>query len=121
MSKHLLGVDFGTTSLKACLFDENGNRLATESAKYTLITKGDFIEFPADEFFNVFLGVYEKISKDYKIDALSIDTQGETLIVLDKLGNPLMNAIIWLDNRADKEAEEFVKGELSKGVYYRVL
>lgn len=108
MSKHLLGVDFGTTSLKACLFDENGKRLATESAKYTLITKGDFIEFPAEEFFNVFLGVYNKIAKDFKIDALSIDTQGETLIVLDKKGSPLMNAIIWLDNRADKEAEEFV-------------
>ena len=26
MSKNLLGVDFGTTALKACLFDENGNR-----------------------------------------------------------------------------------------------
>ncbi len=106
--KHLLGVDFGTTALKACLFDENGKRLATESVKYDLITKGDFIEFPADEFFNVFMSVYNKIASKFKIDALSIDTQGETLIILDKNGSPLMNAIIWLDNRADKEAEEFV-------------
>ena len=48
MAKNLLGVDFGTTALKACLFDENGVRLASESAQYKLITKGEFIEFDAD-------------------------------------------------------------------------
>ena len=57
MNKNIksLGVDFGTTSLKACLFNEKGERLATESAKYTLLTEGSFIEFPAEEFFQVFL------------------------------------------------------------------
>lgn len=104
---NLLGVDFGTTSLKACLFNEKGERLATESAKYELITKDAFIEFDAEEFYNVFLSVYQKIAAKFKIDALAVDTQGETLIVLDKFGKPLMNAIIWLDNRADEEAVEF--------------
>ena len=32
MSKNLLGVDFGTTALKACLFNEKGELLASESA-----------------------------------------------------------------------------------------
>ena len=50
MGKNLLGVDFGTTALKACLFDENGNCLASESAQYKLITEGQFIEFDAEEF-----------------------------------------------------------------------
>lgn len=104
---HLLGVDFGTTSLKACLFDENGNKIVAESARYSLITKGDFIEFNADEFFNVFEGVFNKIASSYHIDAMAIDTQGETLIVLDKQDKPLMNAIIWLDTRAEKQAKEF--------------
>ncbi len=104
---NLLGVDFGTTSLKACLFNEKGERLATASSKYELITDGDIIEFPVEEFYNVFISVYDKIAKDFKIDAISVDTQGETLIVLDKQGNPLMNAIIWLDNRAVKEAKAF--------------
>ena len=45
MSKNLLGIDFGTTALKACLFDEEGNRLASESAQYKLITKGDYNNF----------------------------------------------------------------------------
>ena len=103
---NLLGIDFGTTSLKACLFNDKGERLTSESAKYNLITEGEFIEFPVEKFYEVFLSVYEKIEKKYKIDAFTVDTQGETLIVLDKNGAPLMNAIIWLDNRADAEAKE---------------
>ena len=104
MSKKLLGVDFGTTALKACLFDETGKLLASESAQYKLITKGEFIEFDPNEFFSIFISTVNKIAKGHKIDALSVDTQGETLIVLDKKGQPLMNAIIWLDNRAEKQA-----------------
>lgn len=107
MVKNLLGVDFGTTALKACLFDENGNLLASESASYKLITKGDFIEFDANEFFNVFSSTVKKITDKFRVDAMSVDTQGETLIVLDKDGAPLMNAIIWLDNRATNEAKAF--------------
>lgn len=106
MSKNLLGVDFGTTALKACLFNEKGELLASESAQYKLITDGEFIEFNADDFFKVFSETVEKITSKYKVDAMSVDTQGETLIVLDADGKPLMNAIIWLDNRAEKQAKE---------------
>lgn len=105
MGKNLLGVDFGTTALKACLFDQAGNLLASESAQYQLITKGEFIEFDADEFFNVFISTVNKITDKFKVDALAVDTQGETMIVLDKDGKPLMNAIIWLDNRATEQAK----------------
>ena len=106
MKKYLLGVDFGTTALKACLFDSEGNRIDSQSAQYKLITKGEFIEFDANEFFNVFSSTVKKITDKHHVDAISIDTQGETLIAIDKDGNPLMNAIIWLDNRAEKQAKE---------------
>ena len=109
MKKNLLGIDFGTTSLKACLFTEDGKLLASESVQYQLITKGEFIEFDAEEFYDIIVKVIDKISANYKIDALSIDTQGETLIVLDKNGKPLMNAIIWLDNRAKEQALDMEK------------
>ena len=106
MSKNLLGIDFGTTSLKACLFNEKGERLATESVKYELITDGDYIEFPVEDFFTAFKTVFDKITAKFAVDALSVDTQGETLIVLDGDGKPLMNAISWLDTRAEKQAKE---------------
>ena len=45
--KYLLGIDVGTTSLKAAVFDGNGNRLGLRSRDYTLDTHPDsgFIEF----------------------------------------------------------------------------
>ena len=114
---NLLGVDFGTTALKACLFNDKGERLASESAQYKLITKGEFIEFDAQEFFTIFSQTVGKITSKFKVDALSVDTQGETLIVLDKNGKPLMNAIIWLDNRADKQAKEMEERFGLKNMY----
>lgn len=107
--KNLLGVDFGTTSLKACLFDEQGNMICSESAKYNLITKDEFVEFDANEFFNVFISTVSKITEKYEVYAMSIDTQGETMIMLGSDNKPLMNAIIWLDNRAEKQAKDIEK------------
>ena len=115
--KYLLGADFGTTSLKACLFDENGNLIVSESAGYNLITEGEFVEFPAEEFYRVFLSVIKRITDKYPVCAMSIDTQGETLIALDKEGKPLTNAIIWLDNRAARQAKEIEEKFTLKGIY----
>ena len=99
-----MGIDIGTTSLKGCVFDENGNELVSVTKAYTLITDRERVEFPAERYFELFEEAYDELSKKVKIDAFAIDTQGETLIFLDKEGNPLMNAIVWLDNRADKQA-----------------
>lgn len=103
--KHLMGIDIGTTSLKGCVFDEQGNELASVTKAYTLITEGELVEFPAEKYFTLFQEAYNELSAKTRIDAFAIDTQGETLIFLDKEGKPLMNAIVWLDNRADKEAK----------------
>ncbi len=104
--KHLLGIDIGTTSLKGCVFDETGKEIASTTKSYTLITKGNTVEFVADDYYKLFLEAYNELSSKVKIDAFSIDTQGETMIFLDKDGNALLNAIVWLDNRAEEEAKE---------------
>ena len=103
--KYTMGIDIGTTSLKGCVFDENGVEVACSQKAYTLITEGEYVEFPAEEYFRLFEEAYNELSSKYKFDSFAIDTQGETIIFLDKQGKPLMNAIVWLDNRADKEAK----------------
>ena len=102
---NVMGIDVGTTSLKGCVFDENGNELASVTKAYTLITEGDRVEFPAEKYFELFQDAYDELSQKFPIDAFAIDTQGETLIFLDKNGEPLMNAIVWLDNRAESQAK----------------
>lgn len=115
--KRLLGIDIGTTSLKGCVFDEHGNELASVTKAYTLITEGDRVEFPAERYFELFKEAYDELSAQGKIDALAIDTQGETMIFLDGEGKPLMNAIVWLDNRAEAEAKAIEEKFGLKAVY----
>ncbi len=106
---NFLGIDYGTTSVKAGLFDEKLNQISIDSKDYTLISKGDTVEFDADSYVDIFKELISEIGKENSIDALAIDTQCETLILTDENDNPVRNAIVWLDNRATKEAEEIEK------------
>lgn len=115
--KYLLGADIGTTSLKAAVFDENGNLYKSATKDYTLKVSGDKVEFPADDYVKLFKEAYAEVSKGVEISAFAIDTQCETLIVTDENGVPLTDAIVWLDNRAAKQADEIKAHFGNKRVY----
>ena len=118
--KTFLGIDVGTTSLKAAVFDENGKRLGFRSADYTLSTDPatGYIEFDAERYIAACEKVIaELVAECGKPYALSVDTQGETMILADKDGHPLCPAIVWLDNRAAKEAEDIKAKFGNKRVY----
>lgn len=101
---YLLGVDVGTTSLKAVLFDEALHPVKTVVKDYTLKVTGDFVEFPAEQYWGLFSEALIEMAEEYKITAMSIDTQCETMIVTDAEGRALTDAIVWLDNRAVRQA-----------------
>ena len=109
MKQIFLGIDVGTTSLKAAAFDRTGKRLAFYSADYQLDTdpQTGFIEFDADAYFSMCEEAIRQIEDQCgPVTAISVDTQGETLILADGAGAPLCPAVVWLDNRAFMEAEE---------------
>jgi len=102
----LLAIDNGTQSLKALIFDLEGNLLAKESAPF----KPYFSKHPgwAEQDPDVFwealclscrrlLG--RETSYRERIAGVALTTQRGTVINLDKEGKPLRPAIIWLDQR----------------------
>ncbi len=99
-----LGIDFGTTSVKAVLFDEKLNEIASHTEDYTLKTSGNIVELDAEKYWELLKNAIYKTGGGWS-DTLAIDTQCETLILTDEDGNPVRDAIVWLDNRATKEAE----------------
>ncbi len=117
--KYLLGADIGTTSLKATVFDTEGNVIKSTTKDYTLLVSGDDVELPAEEYVKLFTEAYDEISEGIDISALAIDTQCETLIVTDENDDPLMNAIVWLDNRATEQAEK-IKAKFGNQRVYEV-
>lgn len=115
-----IGIDIGTTSLKAAVFDSDGKRLALKSVDYTLDTDSatGFIEFDAENYVTMCKNVIDELSAECgSITALSIDTQGETIIFTDTDGVPLHPAIVWLDNRATAEADAIKEKFGNKLVY----
>ncbi len=121
-SKKYLGIDIGTTSMKAAVFDKNGRRLALRNVDYTLDTDPitGYIEFDAKKYIKMCKDVIDDLTTECgKIDALSVDTQGETLIFTDECGEPVCPAIVWLDNRAVNEAEE-IKKKFGNELVYNV-
>ena len=121
-NRKYLGIDIGTTSMKAAVFDKNGNRLALRNIDYTLDTDPvtGFIEFDASKYVEMCKSVVDELAVECGgIDALSIDTQGETIIFTDEGGQPLCPAIVWLDNRATAEADA-IKAQFGSELVYNV-
>ena len=114
---NLLGADFGTTSVKAVLFDEKLNQLSESTEDYTVKTSGNIVELEAEKYWELLKNAIANTGREHKIDAIAIDTQCETLILTDEDGNPVRDAIVWLDNRAEEEAREIEAHFGRKKVY----
>src|SRR5208337_3013162 len=122
---YILSVDAGTTASKISLFNENGHLIAISSQEYALITPTSLaVEIEAETLWKAFRsGVADVLNKSKvdknEIKAIGISAQGETIILIDKDGTPLRNAIVWLDNRAQQEAELLSK-EFDQQSSYRI-
>jgi D-xylulose kinase len=107
----ILAFDLGTTALKCALHNLNGDVLAKASEEYQLITPGaDSVEMEVETYWQAFKSVVAKVLNESgvnpaEIKAVGVSAQGETLILVDRNGKPLRRAIVWLDNRAQKESE----------------
>jgi len=107
----ILAFDLGTTALKCALHNLNGDVLAKASEEYQLITPdADSVEMEVETYWQAFKSAVSKVLKESginpnEIKAMGVSAQGETLILVDRDGKPLRRAIVWLDNRAQKESE----------------
>ncbi len=108
---YILAFDLGTTALKCALHGLDGKVLAKASEEYQLITpNADSVEMDAETYWQAFRSAVARVLKESQVNsneikALGVSAQGETLIVVDRDGKPLRRAIVWLDNRAQKEAD----------------
>lgn len=105
----LLGIDLGTTALKAVAFNERGVQAAEASVEYNLLTPApDWVEAEPETYWRSLKTALRDLGRacDLKsIEAIGFSAQGETLFFLDEEGRPLRNAIVWMDNRAKAEAK----------------
>lgn len=111
-SSCFISLDVGTTSVKVALFDRFGTMLGTALEEYKLDTPAeDIVELDPEKYWQCCRRGIRRVVEQSRVEpgtirSIAACTQGETLIVLDREGNPLRRAIVWMDNRSKQEADE---------------
>ena len=111
----LVGLDVGTTSCKAGLFDTHGRLLALTSASYGLSRpQPGYVEQDPEQYWDAAVRCVRNLlaSPAASIDQLAAVCacgQAPTLVLLDSDRRPLRPAILWQDTRAAAEAERLAR------------
>jgi xylulokinase len=122
---YILAIDLGTTAIKAAVINQEGMVLGKCVKEYALLTPSPLeVELPVEIYWDSFkksvkelLDMTNLASGD--IAVLGMSVQGETLVLVDEKGCPIHNAIVWMDNRAQEEAE-ILDREFTHKVTYEI-
>ena len=106
----ILSIDAGTQSIRAAIIDLRGNICdieKTEIEPYFSVYPG-WAEQSPDYFWKTLITTCKKLMNSMKLSketirGVTVTTQRNTMINLDKHGKPLRPAIIWLDQRRAKK------------------
>ncbi len=119
----VIGMDVGTTGTKAIVVDENGKVLGQGYGEYELIALGGgAIEQRADDWWNAGVKAVREATRGLdteEIVALSISTQGGTMLPVDEDFRPMRDALTWMDSRSKAECAELKAIAGEENIYHK--
>lgn len=120
MRRYILAHDFGTSGNKATLFDEQGQLAASHTSAYeTRFFNGNWAEQDPSSWWAAVCESSRKVIAQIdpsEIAGVSFSGQMMACLCLDAKGNPLHDAMIYCDQRSEKQSEQ-----LSEAVGVREL
>lgn len=108
---YFLTADGGTESLRVRIYDVTGTCVASHAETYeTTFSPGARAEQNPEDWWNSLCKASRAALANAdlagdQIEAMAYATTCCTVVALDKAGKPLRPALLWMDVRADKEAE----------------
>lgn len=105
----LLGIDIGTTGVKAVVVDATGAVLAQASQEYpTALPQPNWAEQDPDAWWSATCNVLQRLKHEQGVDlaeiaAVGVSCQAPTVTPVDASGRPLSPAQLWMDRRAEAE------------------
>lgn len=120
---YVLGIDFGTESCRAGIFDLSGRPVDFAATTYeTHYPAPGWAEQSPHDWWDALVASVRKVLDrsgvaPRQIAGLSYDATTMTVVAMDKNGQPLRNAIMWSDVRATKQAAR-VMGSTSPATRY---
>lgn len=116
LENYLLGMDCGTTNIKAVILGEDGAVVAEASRPSKFISPGpNMQEQDANAWWNSAIEIFQDLVKQAgeevvkKIRGISISSHTVTMLPVDADGNPLRNAMTYQDSRSAKELHDIVE------------
>lgn len=121
MAEYLLAHDIGTSGNKATLYTIDGKLVASEVYPYdAYYLNNNWAEQDAEDWWKAVCYSTKKLTANINVKniaAVSFSGQMMGCLCVNRKGIPLRRAIIWADQRADKEAESLEKGIKQKDFY----
>ncbi len=112
---YLLGIDCGTTNIKAVILSSEGEVIAETCRSSHFLSDGPNIqEQDANEWWRETVGVFRSLAAQVgndvvsKIKGISISSHTVTMLPVDEKGTPLRNAITYQDGRSSGELYEIL-------------
>lgn len=122
----ILSHDLGTSGDKACLFDYNGELVASAHRTYpTFYPAAGYAEQSPEDWWEAVKSSTEEVVKKsgvspYDIKSISFSAHSLGCIPIDNQGRLLKgNTIIWMDSRSIKEAE-YIKSRYGDRKHYEI-
>jgi sugar (pentulose or hexulose) kinase len=106
---NFLTIDLGTTNIKVGCFDSDFNQLSMQTVEVNYHRNKEIVEFEPEKYFESVVAALKNCVQAAGINYVSRITltgQAESLVILDKEGNPVRKAISWLDNRSVDQSNE---------------
>ncbi|UCH22525.1 MAG: FGGY-family carbohydrate kinase [Deltaproteobacteria bacterium] len=117
--KYILAIDLGTSGPKVALASTNGKIIGSEFEKteVILLTNGGAEQNPDDWWRGIKAATKRLLEKNLvpidDIVAVNCTTQWSGTVAVDGDGNPLMNAVIWMDSRGARYIKEVTRGPIN--------
>ncbi|MBL8156037.1 MAG: xylulokinase, partial [Anaerolineae bacterium] len=112
MDELILGIDIGTTNVKALLATPDGRVVAQASESYPLLTpRPGCVEQNPEDWWTGTARVARAVmsqaaAQPEQVKAIGLSGQGAGAVLVDANGQPVRPGIIWMDARSESQCEQ---------------
>ena len=116
-----VGIDVGTSMVKAAAFDEEGRQLAVEARPVDLAIRGGFVEQDMEEVYGAVVAVLSALTAAVPgpVELAGLTGQGDGVWLVDAAGRPVRAAVSWMDGRAHELLDQWLADGTFETVFRR--
>lgn len=124
MKKYILAIDQGTTSSRAILFNQAGEKVATAQKEFPqYFPENGWVEHDANEIWQSVQSVLAEVfihsnAQPNEVAAIGITNQRETTVIWDKrTGLPIYHALVWQSRQSAEICEQLIAAGHEKSIH----